>query len=141
MLTADSDTPPIQKPNVTQDFAFFYEGLNNGELLVQKCNSCGKRRYPPGPMCGACQSLEWTTEALGATGTVHSFVVHHAPAYPEYPSPHVVVLVDMAPNVRVIGALAGCAPEAAAIGMLVRTEFVRHGENFTLHRFVPAEAA
>lgn len=91
-------------------------------------------------MCPYCRSLKWTAERLGSTGTVYSYVIHHQPPYPDYPSPHTIALVEMAPDIRVLGALVGCSIEDVSIGMEVRVEFVEHGEGFSLHRFRPAGA-
>lgn len=126
---------PVQKPSTNRDFDFFYDGLNRGEFLVQKCDACGIRRHPASPMCPACRSLAFRTEDIGTAGTVYSYIVHHQPAYPDYPSPHVIALVEMAPDIRVLGAMVGCAPGEVAIGMNVSMEFVEHEDGFSLHRF------
>src|SRR4051812_30819701 len=49
---------PRPKPPRNQDNAFFWEGVDRHELLIQKCSSCGRLRHPPRPMCPNCQSLE-----------------------------------------------------------------------------------
>ena len=53
-------------PTVTPDTEFFWSGLREERLLVQRCDDCGLLRHPPRPMCPRCNSLEWgTVEASG----------------------------------------------------------------------------
>ena len=140
-MTSQSAKIRVIKPSATRDFEFFYEGLNEHRLLVQKCKSCSKRRHPASPMCPHCNSLDWQAEALGPTGSVYSYIVHHQPPYPDYPSPHAVALVEMAPDIRILGPLVGCAPGDISIGMQVRVEFEEAGDGFSLHRFHPTGTA
>ena len=54
------------RPRVTLDGRFFWEGLEQGKLLIQRCAACDELRHPPGPMCPKCHSLEWkTSEGFG----------------------------------------------------------------------------
>src|SRR4051794_32299277 len=43
-------TAPRPRPPRNQDNAFFWEGVDRHELLIQRCTSCGKLRHPPRPM-------------------------------------------------------------------------------------------
>ena len=80
-------------PSMTPDTKFFWDGVREHRLLVQRCASCGALRHPPRPMCPACRSLAWeTTEATGR-GTVYSFVIPHHPPLPWFPEPYVVAQV------------------------------------------------
>ncbi len=84
-------------PAVDKDGAFFWEGTAKGELRIQKCNSCGKLRHPPRPMCPSCRSTDrgWTT--MSGKATIWSYVVPHPPLLQPYS--------DLAPyNVIVVGA-------------------------------------
>ncbi|MCU1397225.1 MAG: hypothetical protein JWN62_334, partial [Acidimicrobiales bacterium] len=51
--------PLRPRPATTHDIAFFFDGLNEGKLLIQQCADCGTLRHPPGPMCRNCHSLRW----------------------------------------------------------------------------------
>ncbi|AMN45551.1 hypothetical protein ACG33_00220 [Steroidobacter denitrificans] len=126
---------PHPRPAVTKDGAFFWEGLNQRQLLVRKCASCGRLHHPPGPMCPACQSLEWTTLPCSGRGTIHSFVVVHQPQIPGFQYPLPVALVDLEEGVRVVANLRDIPPEKVRIGMPVEVEFVEVEKDFVIPAF------
>ena len=98
------------------DGGFFWEGTAAGELRIQKCNSCGKLRHPPRPMCTRCRSTDrgWTT--MSGRATVWSYVVPHPPLLAPYsdlaPYNVIVVSLDEDPNLRFVGNLV-TGPEGA----------------------------
>ncbi len=53
---ADEYLKPVPSP--TPDTQPYWDGLNEGKLLIQKCGSCGKLRHYPRPLCDACHSFE-----------------------------------------------------------------------------------
>jgi uncharacterized OB-fold protein len=119
-----------------RDFDFYYRGLEQGKLLIQKCSQCATLRNPPGPTCPACRSFAWEALPIGGGGTVFSYTVHHHPPLPGFATPHPIVLVDTDEGVRLVGAMDG-ADATVHIGMRVRVEFVRRGE-VAAFRFCPA---
>ncbi len=97
-------TPDVVRPRpaTTHDNSWWFDGLQNGKLLIQRCKNCLELRFPPGPVCPSCISMDWeAVEAVG-TGRIHSFVVTHYPQVPglEYPLP--VLLVDLDEGVRMV---------------------------------------
>jgi uncharacterized OB-fold protein len=111
-----------------RDFDFFYAGLEQGKLLVQRCTACGALRNPPAPACPSCQSLKWELIPLGGRGTIYSFTVHYHPAVPDFPVPLPIALVEMEEGIRMVGAMDGMPPEALHIGLAVTVEFLRRGD-------------
>jgi uncharacterized OB-fold protein/acyl dehydratase len=126
------------RPAISQDTAFFWEGAKRGELLIQRCSTCGTLRHPPGPMCPVCNSLEWTTIAATGRGEVYSFVVYHYPEVPPFEAPYVVVLVQLEEGVRLVSNLIEIDPSDVRIGQAVEVRFVAVDEELTLPMFVPA---
>jgi uncharacterized OB-fold protein len=110
------------------DFDFFYAGLEQQRLLVQKCWGCGMMRNPPAPACPSCQSLAWEAFPLSGRGSVFSFTIHYHPPLPGFAMPHPIVLADMAESIRMVGAMDGVDPDAVKVGMAVDVEFVRRGD-------------
>jgi uncharacterized OB-fold protein len=95
-------------PDVHDDeAAAFWEGCANGELRVQVCASCGRRRMPPRTMCPWCQSFEARWEVMSGQGRVWSVVIPHPPLLPAYadqaPYNVVVVTLDDDPSIRFVG--------------------------------------
>jgi uncharacterized OB-fold protein len=130
-----SAVPP--RPQLTEDYTFFLEGLQRRELLVQKCDDCGALRPLPGPMCPDCHSFAWSAQALRGGGSIYSYIVHYHPPIPPFATPHIVALADMDEGVRVTAALDFCVPEDVTIGMRVGVAFAQGENGFLLHHFVP----
>ncbi len=87
----------------------FWAGTARGQLLVQRCASCGHPRMPPRPMCPRCRSLDVVWEPVSGRGTVWSLAVPHPPLLPAYqefaPYNVVVVAIDEDPTIRFVGNL------------------------------------
>lgn len=58
----------------------FRSGLAKGELLIQKCESCGKLNMYPKHACPHCQSLSLGWQQAKGTGVLKSFTVLRAGA-------------------------------------------------------------
>ena len=127
------------RPSVSPDTAFFWDGLKEHRLLIQRCVSCGLLRHPPRPMCPACNSLDWETVESSGRGTVHSFVMPQHPKFPFMDYPYIVALVDLAEGVRIISNLIDIDPDDARIDMPVEVCFTEFAEDFVLHQFRPEE--
>ncbi len=111
--------PRRLRPALGHDNAWWWEGIRRGELLIQRCKSCGHLRHPPRPMCGECRSLEWDALSSKGHGSVYSFVVMHHPQVPGYEYPLIVALVELDEGTRLIANLTGIEPRAVRIGLRV----------------------
>lgn len=127
------------RPAISQDTAFFWEGARRGELLIQRCSSCGRLRHPPGPMCPHCHSADWDTVKASGRGRVHSFVVYHHPLVPPFDAPYLVALIDLKEGVRLISNLVEIEPEDTSIGLPVHVRFVAVDDELTLPMFAPGD--
>src|SRR5438067_3802913 len=129
---------PRPKPPRNQDNAFFWEGVDRGELLIQRCTSCGRLRHPPRPMCPNCQSLEWDTVAASGKGEVFSFIIPHYPQVPMFEYPYVVAVIALEEGTRLISNVVDIDPGDVTIGMPVEVRFVKVDDELTLPLFAPA---
>jgi uncharacterized protein len=126
------------RPLVTPDTAFFWAGTAAGELRIQRCESCGTLRHPPGPCCPACGAMSRGYVVAAGTGEVYSYVVHHHPPVPGKRLPMVVALVELPEGVRMVGEMPGVRPDQVRIGLPVQATFVRVDEDLTLPAWRPA---
>ncbi|MCX8073585.1 MAG: OB-fold domain-containing protein [Candidatus Binatia bacterium] len=130
-MSEDWLLPDVEDP----DSAPFWQAAARGELVVQSCAACGKRRMPPRPMCHYCRSLDHRWEPLSGRGTIWSFVIAHPPLLPAYEAvaPYNVIVVATAedPSIRFVGNLVESPdgafyrtkPELLRIGAPVRVVF------------------
>jgi uncharacterized OB-fold protein len=122
---------------MTSDTQFFWNGVREHRLLIQRCASCGALRHPPRPMCPHCQSLESGTIESSGRGTVYSFVIPHHPPMPWFPEPYAVALVDLEEGTRLVTNIIGVSPDAVTIGMPVVVRFEHFDGDLVLPLFAP----
>ena len=128
----------------------FWQATLGGEIVIQRCSSCGRRRFPPRPMCSDCQSFESTWQRMSGEGRIWSFVVPHPPLLPSFAglAPYNVIVVELAddPSIRLVGNLVTSAageinevdPKTIRIGASVRAVFQKVADDVALIRWVAA---
>jgi len=124
--------PPVIRPMVNRDTAFFWEGTALRELRIQQCGGCGALRHPPGPMCPHCNETKPTHVVASGLGEVYSYVVHHHPPVPGHTLPFVIALVELEEGARLLAELTDVAPEEVRVGLPVRIGFTRIDDELTM---------
>jgi uncharacterized protein len=139
----DLDADSAMRPASSRDTKFFWDGVNAHELRIQKRED-GSLQHPPVP--ALWQDKEDPVEYVVAsgTGTVFSFVVHHAPKVPGRTLPFVIALVELEEGVRMLGELRNSDPATVEIGMPVRATYIDFPEGdsgpaWTLYAWEPGE--
>ena len=132
-------TTGVIRPMVNRDTAFFWEGTQAGELRIQKCESCGELRHPPGPTCPSCGTFERGHVVASGLGTVFSYVVHRHPPVPGKELPIVIALIDLDEGVRMVGEVVDVSDDEVAIGDRLRVDFHRVDDELTLPIWRKAE--
>lgn len=111
----------------------FWTGGRDGQLLIQRCGTCGTWVHPP--VRGAHEGCggEVTATPVSGKGTVYSFTVNHHPFRPDLPLPYVIALVELAEqaDLRLFTNLVNVDPGAVSVGMPVRVLFEDQGEAAT----------
>src|SRR4051794_41921855 len=101
--------PDVDHPEA----APFWDACARGELRIQACASCGRRRMPPRPMCPYCNSFDDRWDLMSGRARVWSVVIPHPPLLPAYggqaPPNVVVVGVEEDPPIRPVGQLVAAA--------------------------------
>lgn len=110
--------PPRPEP----DDAYFWDGVAEHQLLLQRCADCGELRHPPGPMCGNCHSTEWDTQPATGRAQLHAWIQSQHPTQRDA-APRVVALVDLEEGVRFLSNLSGAELPDIANGMAVELFF------------------
>lgn len=135
---AGGSTRPVRpRPSINQDNAYFWEGVDAGELRIQRCAQCRRLRHPGQPACRECASLDWDWIVAAGRGEVYSYVVHHHPPLPGFEPPYVVGLIELEEGVRMVGEV--CADRAVVeVGMPVRVTFTAVDDELTVPQWVTA---
>lgn len=119
---------PAVAPIVHWDDRYFWDGVAEHRLLIQRCAQCGTLRHPPSPMCGACGSLEWDTQESTGRGRVLTWLLSRHPNAPDE-NARVVVLVELDEGVRVVSNLVDVPnddPYAEYDDLTVAVQFREH---------------
>lgn len=127
--------PAHPRPAITQDTAFFWEGLKEHRLLIRRCTRCQHLHHPPGPSCPQCQASDWVAQQMSGRGIVYSYVSVHQPQLAGFSYPLPVALVELEEGIRLIANLPRMSPERVRIGMPVEVEFAEVAPGYVLYAF------
>lgn len=127
--------PTRLAPSMSPDTQFFWDGVRERRLLVQRCDGCGALRHPPRPMCPHCHSLAWTAIESSGSGTVVSAVVMRHPRYPWFETDPVVVLVELEEGWRLVSDLVDVTSADDVMGVAVEVVFEDFEGDLTLPLF------
>jgi uncharacterized protein len=119
----DLDPDAMMRPAVSRDTAFFWEGVKAHELRIQRLQD-GRLQHPPVPAIWQDKAEPIDYAVAAGTGTVYSFVVHHAPKVPGRTLPFVIALVELDEGVRLLGELRDVDHSEVKVGMPVRATYI-----------------
>lgn len=132
-------TPRKPRPVIAAENEPFFTGAASGELVIQRCRSCGARIFFPRVGCPHCLSadLEWIRAS--GRGQLVSFCIverpHHPAFYPEVPILFGAIRLEEGPTML---AELRCPTEQPRIGMAVEVAFEEVDEGLTLPVWLPA---
>lgn len=117
------------------DSAPFWAAARERRLVVQRCDGCGKLRFPPHSFCNKCHHHGVTWVPVSGRGRIWSYVIAHSPTLTAYepftPYPVVVVELEEDPTIRMVGniltdekaAINSVDPAQLSIGLPVEVVF------------------
>jgi len=107
--------------------------------MVQKCDSCGRLRFPPRDRCSHCLSIRSSWTPVSGRGEVFSFNIMHQVYHPGFAAevPYAVVVVQLEEGARIVSNLVGVKPHEIRCGMPVEVVFEKLSEEVTLPKFRP----
>jgi uncharacterized protein len=117
-----TELAPIPCPD--ERTAPYWQGLERGELLLQRCSVCGNLSHPIADRCRVCDSprLEWSQ--VEGTGALFSWAVEGRTVIDGMEPPYVIAQVTPAGcdegDVRLIGTLLVEDPSVLELGAPVR---------------------
>jgi uncharacterized OB-fold protein len=138
--TVDRTKRPLPLP--TPETQHFWEGTRNGQLLIQRCDSCGDPYFPPRPFCPACGGQNVTVEETSGRGTLYSYLINHT-GHPGIAGPYSIAVVQLDVGVRMMSNIVNCdqTPEALVLDMPVEVVYESFSDDITLPFFQPVGAA
>lgn len=116
----------------------FWAAAARRELLIQRCDACGRHQFYPRPYCLACQSDRVAWVPAGGAGTIYSQTTVHIQVVPEFSPPYTVALVELDEGPRLLGAI---VDGETRIGDRVRVAWREREDAPPLPVFAPAGEA
>ena len=99
----------------------YWDAARRGQMVVQRCEGCGQRPFPPRATCPSCgaPSLSWSP--VSGRATVYSYTIAHRPPHPAFAAqlPLVVAIVELEEGPRMFTNIVGCDPADVEVGMAV----------------------
>jgi uncharacterized protein len=114
----------------------YYRGWLERQLVLNRCEDCGRWHHPPKPVCPECWSDRVRPSPVSGRGTVHLLVwLRQGPPADgvDYSTPHPVVTVELEEQtgLRFTSTVVDAAMDELAIGDTVELTWIeRNGEPF-----------
>jgi uncharacterized OB-fold protein len=125
-------------PVITEFEKPFWDSLQNGQLMVQKCPECGHVQFPPSPVCSDCLSDEVQWINCSGKATLWSRVAFHKAYLEPYGDvPYGVVLAKLEEGPIVTGRISAEAVASTAFDAPLRATYVKTADGTVLVEFVP----
>jgi len=136
-MPMDHVSPP--KPMSEDLTAPFWEGANQGRLLIQRCQQCGRYIHLPRPVCSNCLSFDLSFEQVSGRATLYSYTITYRAFHPYYVDkvPYVLASVDLIeqPKLRFLTRLVDIAEADLKIGMDLVVDFQELEPGFAVPLF------
>jgi uncharacterized OB-fold protein len=130
---------PKPLPVVTEENRPFWEGCQQGKLLLQFCTQCQRYQFYPRLYCMHCgfDRLRWV-EASGH-GVIYSYSIIHQNKSPEFvnDTPYNVAIVQLEEGPRMLSDIVDIAAADLRVDLPVTVVFDRVTDTISLPRFCP----
>jgi uncharacterized OB-fold protein len=142
-MPMDQASPP--KPVLDVLTTPFWEGANQGQLLIQRCQKCGTYIHLPRPVCRNCLSFDLKSEPVSGRATLYSFTITYKAFHPFFVDkvPYVLASVELAEQagLRLLTNLVDVDEADIRIGMDLVVDFRELEPGYAVPLFKPAGAS
>jgi uncharacterized protein len=138
-MADESAVKPIL-PNINATNRPFWEGCRRGELLVQRCQSCSRLRYPASGSCPNCLGTETSWDRMSGSGKVFTFAVFHRAYHPSRNGrvPYNVSLIELDEGPIMLSNVIDIDNAELKVGQPVEVAFEKVNEEVTIPVFRPS---
>jgi hypothetical protein len=87
----------------------FFDAAAEGRLVYRACDDCDHALHPPTDHCPYCGGWNTGWRTARGSGTLHTWTTVTHQIHPGFPTPYTLVVVELddAPEVRLMGRLDG----------------------------------
>jgi uncharacterized OB-fold protein len=137
------DQRPKPAPRPTPETRHYWEGTAQGELRLQRCNSCGQAYFYPRPGCPHCSSTDVSWFTATGRARLHTYLISHRAA-PGFAAdvPYAIAVVALEEGPRMMTNIVGVdnTPDALQLDMDLEVAFEARGDQ-QVPVFRPAPSA
>lgn len=136
-MTVEISQKPLPVPN--EDTREFFMGTKRGELMIQRCESCGEYRFVARQRCDLCGSPDFEWKAASGKGKVVSFAIVHQKYHPGFLDeiPYNITIVELEEGPRLTTNLVELGDAVPHGGMPVEVVFEDLSDEIRIHKFRP----
>ncbi len=120
-------TTPLSDP--------YWSGCKEGRLRLQQCDDCERFQFYPRIFCSHCGHRELTWRDVSGRGRIASFTVVQQPLTLAYPSPSIIILVELEEGPRMMSSLVKADPETVTVGAPVIVDFEEWSDDISMPVF------
>ncbi|HMV71704.1 MAG TPA: MaoC family dehydratase N-terminal domain-containing protein [Pseudomonadales bacterium] len=130
-------------PVPTPDTRPFWNGLNEGRVMLRHCRECDTLFHYPRTVCPGCLSSDLDWRQARGSATLYTYTISRRPTHPLFADevPQYLAVVELDEGPRLTSTLVNVPEANIRIGMPLEPVFEHHAkERITLLRFQPMQA-
>lgn len=137
------EKPRYPQPREDRDNAAFLAGWREGQVVLQRCGSCGKAFFYPRPMCPACWSVDVTDEVSCGRGKIVSYSAIERPNDPAFNDEVPILLAEIETDegATLLARIVECGREEVSSGLAVALPSLAVAKLYPLPVYRPAGPA
>jgi len=126
-------------PPITPESKPYWDGCNEGRLMLQRCNGCAHWQFYPRLLCSACGSRDLAWASASGRGSVRTFTIVRRAVSSAFDAdvPYVVALIGLEEGPTMMSNVVQCDAEAVRIGMPVTVCFEQRTDTVAVPQFRP----
>ncbi len=123
----DFDLLKAPGPTITALTAPFWQAADEGRLIVQHCEECGKAVFYPRPICPHCWSERLVWRDASGSATLKSWSTIHRPGHPAWQpvAPYTVGIVELAEGPTMLSLILPASGKAFSLNAPLRLKPTR----------------
>ncbi|HEX5588105.1 MAG TPA: OB-fold domain-containing protein [Acidimicrobiia bacterium] len=139
-MDAGALSPPVPTPDAVSKF--FWDGVTEHRLVIQRCDHCGTYMHLPRIVCRVCLSTELSPAEVSGRAVLRTWTIPQAPFDPYYQQHigYVLAVVELVeqPHLTMVTNVVDCAEADLRIEMPLQVTFREVAPGVTLPLFAPA---
>lgn len=125
---AQPDLVPYDPPVGDMSTQEYWDAAGRRELLIKRCEECGRAHHYPRPFCPYCWSSKVHWEQASGKATLYTYSVVRQNELQAARVPYVAAIVDLEEGPRMMTNVVGVDPADVSIGMALAVDYAPAGE-------------